>query len=81
MTIYVRNRNNKWIKSIDNYKLIFDIPMWFAYQQWWQLLITPKHIILGFYYGYKWKDIKKFVVKHIKDNIDNNKRLKPNRSI
>ena len=51
MTIYIRNRNNKWIKSIDNYKQIFNVHIWFAHQRLWQLLITLKHIVLGFYYG------------------------------
>lgn len=73
MTIYIRNRNNKWIKSIDNYKSIFNVHICFSYQRWWQLLITPKHIVLGFYYGYEWKNIKTFVLKHINQNLKEKK--------
>ena len=73
MTIYIRNRNNKWIKSIDNYKPIFNVHIWVAHQRWWQLLIASKHIVLGFYYGYEWKNIKTFVLKHINQNLNGKK--------
>lgn len=73
MTIYIRNRKNEFIRSSDNnhYTLIFHL--WLARQRWWQLLITPKHVILGIYYGYSVEEIAKFVRRHVKEQLTNQK--------
>ena len=65
MTIYSKNRKGEWVWMIDNIKFIGKIRIWLSFQRWFQLMYTPLHIILGFYYGYKWSEIKPFVEKHI----------------
>ena len=68
--IWVKNWNGKFVKSLDNYRLVFSIDMWISKQRWWQLLVTPKHILLGAWYGYTSVEILDFVKKHVTDNLD-----------
>ena len=67
MTIYTQNKKGEWIWMIDNIKFIGRIRIWLAFNRSWQLITTPRHIILGFYYKYDWNsEIKPFVQEHIK---------------
>ena len=69
MTIWVRNRKGKWVRSLDNFSWILRLHIWLANQRWWQLLITPKHVLLGVWFGYTTRDIWRFVSRHIKENL------------
>lgn len=69
MTIWIRGWNNKWVRSLDNHSWILHFHIWFAYQRWWQLLLTPKHVILGAWYGYSSKEIYWFISRHIRENL------------
>ena len=66
MTIYVRNWRNKWVRSNDNCPLIMLIHLIHAKSRVWQILITPKHILLGALYGYTSQDIHVFVKRHLR---------------
>ena len=81
MTIYIRNRKGKWAKSFDNYTWLLNLHVWLAKQRWWQLLITPRHIILGAWYGYTSKQIYWFVSRHIKENLQKKNETQTNNQL
>jgi len=66
MTIYVRDWQNKWVYSNDNYPCIMRFHIMLAKSRIWQLLSTPKHILLGAVYGYTSRDIWAFVTGNVK---------------
>jgi hypothetical protein len=70
MAIYVRNWNSKWVRSVGNYPFVLRFHLILAQCREWQLLITPKHVILGAYYGYTSSAILKFVRQHLKDILN-----------
>lgn len=72
MTIYIRDKNGQWKKSWDNNRFIFTFNLYVARNRWIQLfLITPKHLILGLYYGYSLKAILSFIREHIRMCLKN----------
>jgi len=58
--IWTNKQQNGWY-----FKLI----CWLAYQYWYQVLLIPYHIVLGYYYNYSTKEIYYFckdIIKKVK---------------
>ena len=70
MVIYVRNWRNIWIVSYDNYPFIMYIHLILAKSRVWQLLITPKHLLLGAVCGYTSHAIWTFVKGHLIEELN-----------
>lgn len=43
----------------------FKFRCWLAFKRWFQVMLIPYHIVLGYYYGYSTKEIYKFCIKSI----------------
>jgi hypothetical protein len=67
MTIYIHNWKGEWVRSSDNYPFILRFHLMLARCRIWQLIIIPKHILLGAYYGYIPQAIYIFERRHLND--------------
>ena len=56
-----------WTNKQQN-SLYFKFSCWLSFQYWYQLLLIPYHIVVGYYYGYSTKEIIRFCKKIIHKN-------------
>lgn len=53
--------------NIEQRSYKFKFFCWLALQRWYQFLLIPYHIVLGFYHKYTVKEIFDFVIQVIKE--------------